>query len=226
MLVGVREADSLPVTDPSAPGHQGVHMRMPVAEISRGLHHGYHPWPQVTLPRGSHHQFANRLPGRAREPAEQLPVVQEVRPQHLRHHEHPLRVPDLLQHLFAEQGRGGRRAPGRTRRAQLTHLARKGEQVLRMAVGTPHAGEAVLKQPAVQIPLHLLVDEAPPEPVPALEALLPLPPHLVVQRLEKAVQGCRARVPRPVQATRLCGQDDAPCLPQRGGTSTACPHFD
>jgi hypothetical protein len=55
--------------------------------------------------------------------------------------------------------------------------------------------------------------------VPALEALLPLPPHLVVQRIEKAVQGCPARVPRPVQATRLCGQDDAPCLPQRGGTS-------
>jgi hypothetical protein len=62
--------------------------------------------------------------------------------------------------------------------------------------------------------------------VPALEALLPLPPHLVVQRIEKAVQGCPARVPRPVQATRLCGQDDAPCLPQRGGTSPACPHID
>jgi hypothetical protein len=67
-------------------------------------------------------------------------MVQKVRPQHLRHHEHPLRVPDLLQHLLE-------------------------------------------------------------------------------QRIEKAVQGCRARVPRPVKASRLCGQDDAPCLPQRGRTS-------
>ena len=64
-----------------------------------------------------------------------------------------------------------------------------------------------------------LVDEAAREPVPALEALLPLPPHLVVTGLDKTVQGCRAWVPRPVQATRLCGQDDAPCLPQRGRTS-------
>ncbi len=84
----------------------------------------------------------------------------------------------------------------------------------------------VLIKAAIQVPPHLLVDKTPPETVPAFEALLPLPPHLVVQRIEKAVQGCRARVPRPVQATRLCGQDDAPCLPQRGGTSPACPHFD
>ena len=47
----------------------------------------------------------------------------------------------------------------------------------------------------------------------------PTAPQLVVQRIEKAVQGCPAGVPRPVQATRLCGQGDAPCLPQRGGTS-------
>jgi predicted nucleic acid-binding protein len=59
-------------------------------------------------------------------------------------------------------------------RAQLTRLARKGKQLLRVAVRAPHAGEAILEKPAVQVPPHLLVDEAPPEPVPPLEALLPL----------------------------------------------------
>jgi len=164
-----------------------MHVRVPVRQIARGLHHGHHPGPQTLLSRGSHHQLANRLPGRARQPAEQLPVVQEVRPQHLRHHEDPLRVADLLQHLLAEQDRRGRRPPGRTRRAQLASLARKGEQVLLSAVRAPHPREAVLEKPAVQVPPNLLVDEAAPEAVPPLEALLPLPLHLVVQRIEQAV---------------------------------------
>jgi len=120
----------------------------------------------------------------------------------------------------------GGRPPGRTRRAQLPRLTRKREQVLLVTVGTLHPGEAVLIKAAVQVPPHLIVDETPPEPVPPFEALLPLPPHLVVMRLDETIQRCRARIPRPNQATRLCGQDDAPCLPQLGRTSPACPHFD
>ena len=112
-------------------------------------------------------------------------------------------------------------APG-VHRGDHRHLPRLAgviQQVLRVAVRTPHAGETILEKPAVQVPPHLPVDEAAPEAKPPLEALLPLPPHLLEQRIEKAVQGCRARVPRPVKASRLCGQDDAPCLPQRGRTS-------
>ncbi len=37
--------------------------------------------------------------------AEELPVVQEVRPQHLWDDEHPLRVADLLQHLIGQKRR-------------------------------------------------------------------------------------------------------------------------
>ena len=37
----------------------------------------------------------------------------------------------------------------------------------------------------------IFIDEAPPETVPPLEALLPLPPHLLEQQIEKAVQECR-----------------------------------
>jgi len=114
---------------------------------------------------------------------------------------------------------------GATRRPDVRH-AREGQQVLGVGIRVLDPGEAVLKQAAIQVPPHLLVDKTPPETVTAFEALLPLPPHLVVHRIEKAVQGCSARVPRPKQASRLCGQDDSPCLPQRGGTSPACPHID
>ena len=97
-------------------------------------------------------------------------------------------------------------------------------QILSVTDRKPHPGEAVLIEAAVQVSLHLLVDKPPPETVLSREALLSPPPHLVVQRLEKAAEGCRARVPRPIQVSRLCGQDDAPCLLQRGGTPPACPH--
>ena len=75
----------------------------------------------------------------------------------------------------------------------LQKLAGTVVPVLLVTVGILDPGEAVLEQAAIQVPSHLLVDEAPPETVPALEALLPLPPHLVVQRLEKAegVRGSR-----------------------------------
>jgi len=52
------------------------------------------------------------------------------------------------------------------------------------------------------------------------------PRDFVEERVKKTVQGCRARVPRPIQATRPCGQDDAPCLPQLGRASPACPQID
>ena len=44
----------------------------------------------------------HRLPGSAGEPAEELAVVQEVRPQHLRDDEDPLRVTDLFEHLLGQ----------------------------------------------------------------------------------------------------------------------------
>jgi len=58
-----------------------------------------------------------------------------------------------------------------------------------VTVGTLHPGEAVLEKPAVQVPPHLFVDKTPPETVPALEALLPLPSHLLEQRLDKSSAG-------------------------------------
>ena len=92
----------------------------------------------------------------------------------------------------------GGRPPGRTRRAQLPRLTRKCEQVLLVTVGTLHPGEAVLEKPAVHVPPHLFVDKAPPETVPALEALLPLPLDLVEVGFDETIQRCRARIPRPV----------------------------
>jgi hypothetical protein len=87
------------------------------------------------------------------------------------------------------------------------------------ASGLRSSAPRVLIQPAVQVTLHLLVNEAPPEAVPPLKALLPLPLDLVVTGLDQAVQGCCARIPRPVHATRraLCGQGKLlPCRSVEG----------
>jgi hypothetical protein len=128
-----------------------------------------------------------------REPTERLAVMGEVRPQHLRHHEDPLRVPYLLQHILRQQRRCRRPALGGARRAQVTGLARKGEQVLGVTLRALDAGETVLEKAAVLVPPHLLVDQAAPVAVPPLEALLPLRLDLVEVGLDKSVQGGVAR---------------------------------
>ena len=108
-----------------------------------------------------------------------------------------------------------------TRRAQLPRLARKGEQVLLSAIRTPDPGEAVLKETAVEIPPHLLLDEAAPEPAAALEALLPLPPHLFEVRLEEPVKGRRAGISGPVAGRAALSHSDARRLLQRGRAASA-----
>ena len=40
-----------------------------------------------------------------------------------------------------------------------------------MTLGIPHPGEVVLIEAAVKVPQDLLVDEAPPEPLPPFELL-------------------------------------------------------
>ncbi len=175
------------------------------------------PGRKVSVVHRRAHQLEHRLPCRAGKAAEELPVVQEVRPQHLGDHEDPLRVGHLLEHVLRQQRRRRRRPLRRARRAQLPRLAREREQVLLSAFGTPDPGEAVLEQTAVEVAQNLLVDEAPPEPVPALEALLPLPPDLLEVRFEEAIQGCRAGIPRAVDGRTACCHSDSWGLLQRGG---------
>lgn len=62
-------------------------------------------------------------------------------------------------------------------------------------LGAPNAGEAVLEEPAFGVTQNLLVDEAPPEAMPPLVPLLPPPPHLVEENVERATQGSRPGVP-------------------------------
>jgi len=106
-------------------------------------------------------------------------------------------------------------------RAQLPRLARKGEQILLRALGTPNPREAVLEEAAVEVPLHLLVDEASPEPAPALEALLPLPPHLVEVRLKEPVEGRRRGIRDPLADRAALSHGDARRLLQRGRIASA-----
>ena len=68
---------------------------------------------------------------------------------------------------------------------------------------------------------HLLVDEAAPEPTAALEALLPLPPHLVEVGLEEPVEGRRTGIPGPVAGRAALSHSDARRLLQRGRAASA-----
>jgi len=138
-------------------------------------------------------------------------MVEEVRPQHLWDGQHPLGVPDGLEDLVGEQRGRRSRALRSARRAQITGLAREGQQILLGTVGAAHPGEPVLEQAAVQVAPNLLVDEPTPVPILPLESLLPLRLNLVEMGLEEAVQGCGPRRPRPVQTGRgtLCRQGRA-----------------
>jgi len=135
---------------------------------------------------------------------------------------YPLRVADLFEYVLGQQRRRRRRTLRRTRRAQLPRLAREREQVLLGAVGTPDTRKPVLKQPAVEVAQHLLVDEAAPEAVSALETLLPLPLHLVEVRLEEAIERRGAGIPGPVTGRTGLSHSDARRLLQRGRISPAC----
>jgi len=105
----------------------------------------------------------------------------------------------------------------RARRTQLASLAREREQVLLGAVGAPDPGEAVLIETAVKVSANLLVNEGPPESEAALEALLPLPLHLVKVRIEQAVQRGRAGTPRTIGGGTACCHSDSWGLLQHGG---------
>ena len=100
-------------------------VRVPVTQVARGLDDGNHPGPYVLVAGGNAHQLEHGLPGRAGKTAEQLSVVEKIRPQHLRDDKDPLGMPDLLEDLVGEQRRCRRRPLRRARRAQLTGLARE-----------------------------------------------------------------------------------------------------
>ncbi len=105
----------------------------------RNLFELEHPdWPDERLIiHCGRHQLEHRLPTCPSEAAQQLAMVQKVRPQHLRDHKDPLGVSHLLEHVLGQQRRRRRRPLRRTRRAQLPRLARESEQVLFRAVRAP-----------------------------------------------------------------------------------------
>jgi len=216
VLIDEAHRDPLTAPVPTAARHQCVNVRVPIGQVARGLDHGNHPRPYVFVADRRAHQLEDGLPGRPCELAEELPVVQEVRTQHLRDDEDPLRVGHLLEHVLHQQRRRRHRTLGRARRTQLAGLARERQQVLLSAVGAPDAGEAVLEEVAVELAQHLLVDEAAPETVPPLIPLLPLAPDLVELSVEEAVEGSGTGISGPVPGRAGGCHGDASGLPQRG----------
>ena len=80
MLIDESDRNPLALLRPNPTRHQGMDMRMPVRQVARALNDSHHPRPYLVAGRLTH-QLVNSLPGSSSEPAEQLPVVQEVRPQ-------------------------------------------------------------------------------------------------------------------------------------------------
>jgi hypothetical protein len=105
--------------------------------------------------------------------------------------------------VHARFGRGRpetyRRNPARRRAPTLPH------EKLGAAGATPHAGEAIVQDAAIELRANRLVRAAPPKAVPPLEALLPLVMHVGVVRLDGefvSPRGGRAGARRGLQGMR------------------------
>ena len=124
-----------------------------------------------------------------------------------------------LEHLLAQQG-GKLRCPlGSTRGAEAAPTAAARHEVLVLTRRAPDPGEGCFEPPTVQVALDDVVYESPPEAVALLEALLPRALCLVVECLDKAIQGrlLWLACPKEADSGTLCGQGEAPSLSQRGG---------
>jgi len=146
-------------------------------------------------------------------------VAEEVGSQHFWYGECPHLVADRLEHLVAQQGGKLRRPLGSTRRAEAAPTAAARHEVLVLTRRAPDPGEGCFEPSAVQVALDDVVYEAPPEAVALLEALLPQALCLVVECLDKAIQGrpLWLACPKEADSGTLCGQGEAPSLSQRGG---------
>jgi hypothetical protein len=200
-----------PCPVPAAACHDGVHVRVPRELVAERLHHGDHARDQCLLRgQGRTDHVAGGLVRRLAEPAEQRPVVEKVRPPHLRDGKHPLRMANIGEDLVAQERCGRGRALGGAGGAQAAALAGEGDEELGPAGATPHAREAVLQDAAVEVRADRSVREPPPEAVMALEALLPLVVHVGVVRLDEPLQGRRLGDTRTVERTGGSGHGSLP----------------
>ena len=148
--------------------------------------------------------------GAERQRAQQLPVVQEVDPQHLGDREDPLGMAHLLHDLVMEESRELRRPLGSARGAQPSSLAGKRHQELLGTAPAANPREAALPNATVEVARDHIVHESSPEAVVALEALLPRALDPVVERIEETVERRLPRIPRSVgPATDLHAQPEA-----------------
>jgi hypothetical protein len=143
-----------------------VHVRVPVEPVAPGLHHPDHPGTEGWVADGSGHQLAHDLPADAAEAAEQLTMVEEEDPQHLRDRERPQAVPDLLDDLLGEERAEERTALGRARRTEPPSLTGERDEVLGPALGAAHPREAAVEGAAVEKAVGRVLDTAAPAPPP------------------------------------------------------------
>ena len=119
------------------------------------------------------HELGHGLPGGTAQPTDELPIVEEVAAQKLRHGEGPHRMTDLLQDLLAQQGTEDRGPLGSTGRAEPSTGAAERQQVLRAAGIAIDPREAAVKVTAVQEGVDHVVHEPAPEAIAMLEPFFP-----------------------------------------------------
>jgi hypothetical protein len=108
--VGNGKPPSVDVPDSS--GSKAVDMWVWVDEASKSLRHGDDTGPSVLVVDGFAHQLAERLVGQTSEIGKKLPVVHEVRPEHLGESESEQFVSDVFEKLVLEKGGEGSGALG------------------------------------------------------------------------------------------------------------------
>jgi hypothetical protein len=155
--------------------------------------------------------------------AQKLAMVEEVWPEHLRHSENPLGVPNLSNHLLHQVRAEDPGTLGGARRAERPRLTRERHQKLGRALRTPDPGEAAAEVATVGVRRHDPVQEAPPTTVEPLETLLPAALDLFVEGLDKAVQRRRPGISRTIGLRRACFGHRMSTLSQRGRSDAASP---
>ena len=108
---------------PNSSGNKAVDMWVWIDETSKSLRHRDHSGPSVSVVDGFTHQLAERLIGQTSEIGKKLPMVHEVRPEHLGQSEGEECVADVCEKLVLEKGGEGSGSLGVAGRAEATLFA-------------------------------------------------------------------------------------------------------
>ena len=103
MRVNIWHGDPLTIGIPSAPGSEGMNMRIPSECLGKSLDNGDHSRSNILVFYRGDHKLFYGLVGCSAELSEKLAVVEEIGPQHFGYGENPLSVANVLEEFVFQE---------------------------------------------------------------------------------------------------------------------------